>query len=66
LRIEVASRFVCQHQARLIGECADDGGALLLAARKLMRTLVSMLAQTNGFDQAFDARPAFSGWWITA
>ena len=34
--IEVAGRFVGENHPRLIGECAGDGDALLLAAGELV------------------------------
>ncbi len=40
LRVEVAGRLVGEKEPRPVGEGAGDGGALLLAAGKLRRTMI--------------------------
>ena len=53
--VEIAGRLVRQHQLRLVGERARDRDTLLLAARKLARTMVEPRAQAQRAEQF--ARP---------
>ena len=46
-RVEIAGRLVSEEHARAIGECAGDGDALLLAARKFRRAMVTPLAKPD-------------------
>ena len=49
--VEVAGRFVGEHELRLGDERACDGDALLLAAGQFVRTMVQTLLQSKRFDQ---------------
>ena len=46
-RVQGAGRLVCQHDLGVVNQGTGNGHALHLSARKLARTLVHMLAQTN-------------------
>ena len=47
LPIQVAGRFVCQHEGRSIDESAADGNALTFAAGELGRSMRESLGQSN-------------------
>ena len=49
--VEVAGRFVGEHQHRFIGQRAGNGDALLLAARQLRRTVVEPRAEAEVGEQ---------------
>ena len=53
--VEVAGRFVGEHQRRAVGERAGDRDALLLAARQFGRAVVETLAEPERAEQAVGA-----------
>ena len=50
MRIQTRGRFVSDHQARPFHQCARDGHALALPARKRIGSVMRMVLQTNGFQ----------------
>src|SRR5437879_6963345 len=53
-RIEIAGRFVGEHQARLVHQGARDRDALHLAARELVGHALAALAQLHRIEQRAD------------
>ena len=53
--VEIAGRFVGEHQGGLIGKRAGDGDALLFAAGKLRRTVRQPMPQPQRGEQRFGA-----------
>ena len=48
--IEISGRLVGEKQLRSRGDCASDGDALLLAARKLLRIMVEPVTQADRLE----------------
>ena len=59
--IELAGRFVCEEQARPVGEGPGEGDPLLLAAGQLVRPVAGSLAQADELEQVGDACVACLG-----
>ena len=53
-RVEVAGRLVGDDDARVVDERARDRGALLLAARELLRVLLGLVGQPDEREDAID------------
>jgi len=49
--IEIARRLVAEQQMRLADQCAGQGDALLLAARKLRGAMAKAIAQSHLVEQ---------------
>ncbi len=59
-RIEIAGRFVGEHQFRPVHQRAGDGDALLLAAGKLAGMMVEPVAEADAFQRLDRALAAFA------
>ena len=61
LRVERAERLVHQDHRRIVGERADQRGALPHAARQLVRVVLLEAGQPDGADQEFGAGAGLLG-----
>ena len=57
VRIEVSSRFICQHQAWMEHDRARDRDPLLLAPGKLGRSAMELIAKPHEFQHFLRASP---------
>ncbi len=51
VRVEVAGRLVGEDEARVVGQRAGNGGALLLAAGQLRRPVIDAFGETQRAEQ---------------
>src|SRR5665811_727038 len=62
LGVEIAQRFVHEHDSRLGDDGAGDGDALLLATGKLCRVFLAMLAQMDQVQDLVNSLVTFGFW----
>ena len=55
LRVEVARRLIRHDDVRVVDERARDGDALALAARELVRLVVTAVAEADGLEEMLRA-----------
>ena len=61
LMVEIAGRFVGQHELGFVGQGAGDGHALLLAGGELPRIMLEAVAQPDAFEQFYGERAVHPG-----
>ena len=60
VRVEIAGRFVCEHQRGVARDCSCYRDALLLATRQFRRHVLEPVAETDGVHCFFRAPTPFA------